>query len=827
MNKTPKKFARTFVRTFTFMLGVALVFHMTSLANTAGAADTVTLVTDGKAVGAIYVSSPVDEPLTGKRNEIIVQPLDQAAQELQAHILRMSGVTLPIHQLDGATKITGPAIVLGSEAVRLGAAPTKTVISREAFRVVVKNNLILIGGQSDRGTLLGSYFLLRQLGCDWVMPGDIGIIAPQKTTIAVPAMDDSQAPDFLMRRLWYRGFRPRVKADYERMAVWLDRQMASEYDEPANGAAGHYWSALVKRHKDLFDADPTMLALVRKPDGSLERSGPQIETTHPKVIALIAQNIKDTYQKNIEAGTWTAQTRQAFPIGPADGLGYSLSSESLAIGSGRIDPIVGEVDRTDEMVLLANTILEDVNKTYPNAMVGFYSYSTHADYPARYKPNPNVVQIFAPINFSRFHSVLDSISKTQPYYKSVVEQWSKLAKEQGNPLIYRGYNWNLAENMLPYSKLEIWGKEIPWYHQQNFLGFNIEATKSWSILGASDYVLMRLAWDTSSDWRKLLTEYCAKAYGPGGPAIERYLLRLTQTQHDAGQEAGSYHAFHLMYDQKFVAAANADIQEALKLTQDPRDIQRIAMVAHNIKALELYLAYHSATMHFDFPKAKQGYDAMLAHWQTAFDENADTVSSEVPQYLKRFMSKFVEQGLHYSSGEYTMVYPIPDALPTVFDPITVGHSLNYHSPDIVDTDFIKTKTFSTTWDAQGLAGMRDGAVWYRVHFELPANAKGKPVGLFLGGVEDEARVWVNGKTIGTSGRGFSTPFLFDLTDAIHYDKPNLIAIQVVRNSKANEIGLGGIIRPSFVFTGPQLEQKSPKPLELRRVLPGGELGEVE
>lgn len=52
---------------------------------------------------------------------------------------------------------------------------------------------------------------------------------------------------------------------------------------------------------------------------------------------------------------------------------------------------------------------------------------------------------------------------------------------------------------------------------------------------------------------------------------------------------------------------------------------------------------------------------------------------------------------------------------------------------------------------------------------------------------------------------------------------NLLAIQVVRNSKANEIGLGGLIRPSFVFSGPRLERKSPRPLELRRVLPGGEL----
>ena len=118
-------------------------------------------------------------------------------------------------------------------------------------------------------------------------------------------------------------------------------------------------------------------------------------------------------------------------------------------------------------------------------------------------------------------------------------------------------------------------------------------------------------------------------------------------------------------------------------------------------------------------------------------------------------------------------------------------------------------------------------MWYRVHFQLPPEAKGQPIGLFVGGVEDEARVWINGQQIGTSGVAFSKPSVFDLTDGVAYDGDNLLAIQVIRNSMANEIGLGGIIRPCFVFTGPRLETKSAKPLELRRVLPGGELGEIE
>jgi hypothetical protein len=81
-----------------------------------------------------------------------------------------------------------------------------------------------------------------------------------------------------------------------------------------------------------------MLALVRQPDGTLMRKGPQIDVAHPRVAELIAEDIKKEYRKNIDAGAWTKDTPAGFPDRAGDGLGYSVSPESLAIGSGRMEP---------------------------------------------------------------------------------------------------------------------------------------------------------------------------------------------------------------------------------------------------------------------------------------------------------------------------------------------------------------------------------------------------------------------------------------------------------------------------------------------------------
>ncbi|MHB9107066.1 MAG: DUF4838 domain-containing protein [Armatimonadota bacterium] len=795
----------------------------------------VTVIKDGQPLAKIYLRGPLmaadtKAPRGGWPAEQADAVLrSAAARDLQYHLQQMSGAALEIVAVDDPAGIKGPAIIFGELAAKLGATAVKTTPQQEGYRLLTKGTLVLIGGESDLAAQHGMYALLRKLGCDWVFPGEIGEVIPQKKTVEIPQLDEASAPDFQVRSLWYRGYnQPRLPEEASRFEQWKQRQAGGGRGNLAvMGAGGHVWDQFIKKHQAEFDKDPTMYALRRAADGTMKRMGPQLESTHPRVIELFIQDIKSAYEKNIAAGTWTKDTVAAFGIGPADGLGYSMSPEALAAGTGRFDPIVGEVDRTDELVLLGNRILEEVCKEYPNCYVGFYSYSTHADFPAKYQPHPHIVQIFAPINFSRLNSVLDPNSKTQAYYRGVVEQWGKLSKAQGNPLIYRGYNWNLAENLLPYSKVRIWGEELPFYKTQGIIALNVEATKQWATLAPSDYVFMRLAWDSSQKWQHLLHEYCVKAFGAGAAPMERHFTRIIDAQQGAGQEAGSYHAYPQMYDDKWVQTARADLAEATKLAKLPEERARIEAFGGTVEMLQRYLTFFNTTKTHDFATVKTAYDAMHALWQQEYNKNTDMVSNEGPAYLKRYIERFVDQGVKFSSAPYRMVVKIPDELPTAFDPNLVGHNMQFQSPAINDRGWIRTKTFSSTWDAQGLASLRTSAVWYRHRFTLPADAKGQPIGLFIGGVEDEARVWINGKLVGTSGRGFSVPSQFDLTDDIRYDGENVLAVQVTRNSMANEIGLGGIIRPCFIFTGPRLPTKAPKPLELRRILPGGELGELE
>ncbi|HYG26430.1 MAG TPA: DUF4838 domain-containing protein [Caulobacteraceae bacterium] len=693
-----------------------------------------------------------------------------AAEELDYHLGKI-GAAPQLVRTDDPSAVDGPAVVLGELALRMGAVPQNASESKEGFRLLSQGQVLLISGESDAGTLFGAYELLERLGFDWVMPGEIGEITPAGP-LTLPRLDESQAPDFSVRDLWYRGGPRAVTGeDRQRLDVWLRRQKSGDYKPAAGAVGGHVWQRFIKLHQAEFDKDRTMYALRRNPDGSVTRRGPQLESVHPRVAELMAEDIRKTYEKN----GWSKDRPAGFPIGPADGDGYSISPEALAANSGAVDPITGELDQTDLIVRLGNAVLEQLGEEYPNVYLGFYSYGDHAGYPQRYRPHPRLSVIFAPINFSRYHSLVDPLSRGHPHYRAVVEKWAALRREQGNALFFYGYNWNLAENMLPYTKVRIWGEELPYYHQLGVSGVIIEATKAWGVNGPSDWLLMKLAWDASQDWRGLLDEYCRKSFGAGAEPMKRYLLRLAERQRQAGQEAGSYHAIPLIYDQAFVGAARADLAEAKRLARTPEQKTRIGYFEPSVELLGQYLDYHQAANRFDFPAALAAYEAMHATWKAAYAQNPDIAAREAPQYLERFIGPFVKAAAEQAPY---IVERLPDELDTAF-----GEEPQNWRP---------TRTYSTTWDAQRLKG---NTVWYRYRFTTSQ----RPLYLFLGSFNDEATVFVNGRNLGSSGRLFSQPEIVDMTPALK-EGENELLVRIVRNQSLNELGVGGLFRPSFLFS---------------------------
>ena len=70
-----------------------------------------------------------------------------------------------------------------------------------------------------------------------------------------------------------------------------------------------------------------------------------------------------------------------------------------------------------------------------------------------------------------------------------------------------------------------------------------------------------------------------------------------------------------------------------------------------------------------------------------------------------------------------------------------------------------------------------GTAWYRKKFTVSPQDKGKKIYLQFDGIYMNADVWINGIHLGNHPYGY-TGFMYDITDYIKYDGPNLIAVEV-------------------------------------------------
>lgn len=78
-----------------------------------------------------------------------------------------------------------------------------------------------------------------------------------------------------------------------------------------------------------------------------------------------------------------------------------------------------------------------------------------------------------------------------------------------------------------------------------------------------------------------------------------------------------------------------------------------------------------------------------------------------------------------------------------------------------------------------------GIGWYRKTFTLPAEARGKRVGLYFEGVYMNSEVFVNGQSAGSWPYGYSS-FFYDITDLLRSDgKPNTVAVRVDNAQQKN------------------------------------------
>ncbi len=543
--------------------------------------------------------------------------------------------------------------------------------------------------------------------------------------------------------------------------------------------------------------------------------------SNPELLADVIKQTKSYWKKHPDL--------DFIGIGPNDGYGYCECAKCRALDSGRIDPWNGQRCYTDRYIYFINKVIEEVSKEYPGKRYYFYIYQSHF-LPPTIIPNPAICGTIAPINLDRIHGIDNPHSLDRYAYKEIMEQWCRHLPM----MVERGYYFNLADLPLPYSKIHALRSLIPLTRKLGFIGHTPETKVSWASNGPTVYVAAKLFWNADLDPYAVLKDYAMRFFGPAGESMYAYLKKVDELWRDAPTMSGGSYSVCRVFKTSDVAVLSKLLATAEQKTENCKNEvyhKRVAMFAVNFEILTSFLKMWQARNNCDFEIAKAAYDkaeSIISRNSKVFLAPCD--KRELPanerrgrackmamgvlinptgpdRYLRRFFEKIIQSGYDRTVSQGQKIVQLPDEWDFLIDPTDAGEFGKWYRDGKFFGNWQRMKTYSETWSDQGLHFYK-GLAWYRTEFSIPQVWKNKKIMLWFGGVDEKAKVWVNGKYVGSTeepGEGIPgvpgafCPVDFDITSVVRFGKPNFIAVRV-ENFKSNEIGTGGITAPVMLWS---------------------------
>jgi hypothetical protein len=685
-----------------------------------------------------------------------------AAMALADWIEKMTDVRLKIAAQPATEE---PTIYIGAAATKAGldltdiASPTK-----EGLRIISDGKIkILIGGQNETSTMKAVCRFLEELGCWYFMDNELGEVYPRCKTITVGKLDITEKPGLKLRKIWGSKW-----GGQSLWKVW-------------NGAGGvplstgHAWGRYVDQ--SLFQAHPEYFALR---DGQ-RRKGSWYCTSNSELRKRFAEGV-------ISKGAYNPS------VSPPDGTAYCQCEDCRAQDDpDNIEPSSGRASMTNRYVDFLDAVARRVAKVHPDWLLSFYCYADYTQPPTlNRRLSPNLVAWVAPIRYSRYHRIGSPNSFSRMQLAQVIDGWTAAAKH----IAYRTYNYNLAECLVPFSKLSVWKHDIPYLKEKGCIGINLETLANWEIYGPHIYQSIRLAYDPHADSDALMDDYFMKFYGPGaGRFMKQYWLSIDRAFADMKCESGSFFALHLVYTPQFLRQLDALVKKAAEVAAGNKAYAaRVAMTAHGLRNAMQYTQIRDAMNKGDFATAKNIYERLYARNEVEQDKGYG--NHYTLNYLRRFVGEHVIAGAEATGPPNKVLQVLPDRMKLVRDLDNRGEQQGYHKPGSDDSKWKEVATYSNTLNAQGLDDIKS-IMWYRTSIDVPREHG--QLRLFFTEIDGQGvTVYVNGTEVASLDRqARRKPFEVDITDAV---KPGRNAVAVkVDHRRITELFLGGIIRPVLLI----------------------------
>jgi len=450
-----------------------------------------------------------------------------AAQQLATYLSRIIGGVVQV-EAEGSRgpKVGKPIISVGRTTLARGLTmqgPEPKRAHPEAFRVVRRaDTLLLCGNQAgdacDNGTLWAVYAFLARQGVGRYLPDPLGEVVPARATLAVGALDFTDAPAFAMRGGAgtalnylepYRAGEGKGQLAAPNLLAF-DRQASAQRCEFFHAYQYVATAQVRKAHPEWFKGTHNSPYPGGDPGPSphlghgLADNG--IDLSRPEIRALFVEYFRKRFRANPDL--------KIASIAPDDyTLGYRCDCAECKRLQNLGDPPSfrsADVPRSasDLHIDFVNAVARGLEKEFPDRKLLTYAYNDYLDAPTRTRVHPNVVVMFAPL--------VSGTNELNPMLDRIVQGWRRMGAKN---LYWYGYI--LTRPPVPH----LMGEWFRNYQRAGVDGVYLEFGPVPVTNALNGWLYAKLAWDPHADVGGLIDEFCVGLFGPEvGRVMRRFFL---------------------------------------------------------------------------------------------------------------------------------------------------------------------------------------------------------------------------------------------------------------------------------------------------------------
>ncbi|MCP5519165.1 MAG: DUF4838 domain-containing protein [Verrucomicrobiales bacterium] len=502
-----------------------------------------------------------------------------AALELQSHVLKITGVELPVRSEHAP--VTGNRILVGESAATrafgsrgvdfdpqeylIGFRPGALILMgrdwkdtpearREPGRTISDRTLAdlrqridywrtvglpdrgpleieLPGVFDEQGTCYAAYdFLERCCGVRWYGPTDLTTVIPRRSDLSVPIRDIRRSPALKHRNALSGASWPFLRGQW---GEFTPQQVYLHWRRLRLG--GEKWAGNHTIHRRTIETvlnDPEYQA--RGPARGLN-----LCYSHPKLVQTLAQMARDYFDgKGALPGGFKA-LGDYFAIVPEDAATYCACERCralLARGADRGTGFFSGGEISDYWFGFVNAVAREVRRTHPDKFIATLAYWNYAFPPQDGSLEPNVS--IAPCLHTCYYPVHPEMRANDRRFYA---QWHGLARA---PMFLWVYYHHPMEAAL-IGKWKCFPHVMVHQTADAMRGFIRDGIRGIFECGEQDqveqYIMARVWDDPETNVDDALKEFFALYFGAAGAPMERFYRRLEAIACDPANYPPPYH----------------------------------------------------------------------------------------------------------------------------------------------------------------------------------------------------------------------------------------------------------------------------------------------